>query len=146
MKNWLAIIAFTVVFMGIKEASAQTQLAPAMEIKTVQLSNPKFDQVITCNFGHDGDAHFPGGETALYKYITQYFHPPKGIKGKIVSIFIVEKDGSLTDISILKGISADADTAALKVIRSMPKWIPNIKAGKARQARYVLPFNLNKEN
>lgn len=145
MKSWL-IVSVVAIFMGIKEASAQTILTPATELKTVQLSNPKFDQVITCNFGHDGEAHFPGGETALYKYITQYFHPPKGIKGKIVSIFIVEKDGSLTDISILKGVSADADTAALKVIRNMPKWIPDIEAGKARQARYVLPFNLNKKN
>ncbi len=143
-KRWLSAAAmFVAVFMGIKEVSAQINLAPAKEIKTVQLSNLKFDQVIICNFGHDGDAHFPGGEKALMQFIYANYKLTPKPKGKIITYFIVEKDGSLSNIQVLKGLTKEANDEAINVLRSMPNWIPSIANGKVFRVAYTVPFIFN---
>lgn len=137
------LLFFVAVFIRIKEASAQMKLPPALELKTVQLSNPKFDQAIYCNFGHDGDASFPGGEKALMQFIYNNFRLNPMPKGKIITSFIIEKDGSLSNIQVLRGLTKEFNDEVVKVIQSMPKWIPSIANGKALRVAYTVPFIFN---
>ncbi|MGI4728016.1 MAG: energy transducer TonB [Janthinobacterium lividum] len=137
------LLIFVTLFIAVKTAAAQKQLAPAIEIRTVQLSEPQFDQTIYCNFGHDGDAQFVGGEKALIQFIHENFKQKPLPTGKIITVFIIEKDGSLTDIHILRGITKKANNEAIRVIKSMPKWIPSIVNGKAFRVAYTVPFIFN---
>jgi protein TonB len=90
---------------------------------------------------------FPGGEKKMTKFIKKNIvHPPAAYKegraGICYITFIVEKDGSLSDIRVLKGASggADLDEEALRVVKSMPKWKPGKQNGHAVRVAYNLPI------
>lgn len=90
---------------------------------------------------------FPGGEKKMNKFIQKnIIYPPKarleGRGGISYITFVVEKDGSLSDIKVLKGASGgtDLDEEALRVIKSMPKWKPGKQNGKKVRAVYNLPI------
>ena len=69
---------------------------------------------------------FPGGHEALLKYIAEHLQVPDTSfsGGKVWVEFMVETDGSLTEVSVKKGLSALADVEALRLVRGMPRWIP----------------------
>ncbi|GAB4422455.1 MAG: hypothetical protein OHK0039_38500 [Bacteroidia bacterium] len=78
---------------------------------------------------------FPGGEAALYQFLSGRLRYPaeaeeKRIEGKVLVRFVVQPDGSLTDIEILQGIGYGCDEEALRVIRLMPPWIPGEDNGE----------------
>jgi len=94
---------------------------------------------------------FPGGETALYKYIANNIVYPKeaqinNIQGTVYASFVVEKDGSISNIEILRGIGYGCDEEVIRVLSEMPDWTPGIQKGKAVRARYNIPvkFKLDK--
>lgn len=91
-------------------------------------------------------AVFPGGNEKMIRYIqTHQQYPPKakleGRGGVSYITFIVEKDGSLSDIKVLKGASGgtDLDEEALRIVKSMPKWKPGKQNGKKVRVAYNLP-------
>jgi len=89
---------------------------------------------------------FSGGEIALRKYLSTSVKYPrdateKGMQGKVYVNFIVEKDGSITNITIVKGVYLSLDLESLRVIRSMPNWIPARQKGKAVRVTYTIPIN-----
>lgn len=89
---------------------------------------------------------FPGGTAELYKFIGDNFIYPKKCKkknhqGKIYVSFVVAKDGSVEDVKILRGIDADLDAEALRIVKMMPKWKPGKQKGKLVKVRYNLPIN-----
>ena len=72
---------------------------------------------------------FPGGTEKLFKYLGKNIeYPPMakdaGIKGKVYVTFVVDKDGSITDVKVLRGIGGGCDEEAVRVVKSMPKWKP----------------------
>ena len=72
---------------------------------------------------------FPGGEAALYRFLSEKLrYPPlatkNSVEGKVFVRFVIEKDGSITNASILKGIGYGCDEEAIRVVNAMPKWIP----------------------
>ena len=86
---------------------------------------------------------FPGGNVELLKYLNSNLKYPSlakemGISGRVFVSFVVEKDGSVTDIQILRGIGGGCDEEAIRVVKSMPKWIP----GKQRNIPVRVRFNL----
>lgn len=86
---------------------------------------------------------FPGGQAELMKYLSANLKYPSaakeiGISGRVFLTFVVEKDGSVTDIQILRGIGGGCDEEAIRVVKSMPKWIP----GKQRSVPVRVRFNL----
>ncbi len=90
---------------------------------------------------------FPGGDQALMKYIGDNVRYPaiaqeNGIQGRTICQFTVEKDGSITDIQVLRS-SGDAslDKEAKRVIQSMPKWSPGKQRGKPVRVSYTIPIN-----
>lgn len=91
---------------------------------------------------------FPGGTDELYKFISKNFKYPKKClrknhQGKIYIQFVVNKDGSIGDVKILRGIDKDLDREAIRVVKSMPKWTPGMQKGKLVRVRYNLPINCN---
>jgi TonB family protein len=87
---------------------------------------------------------FPGGEDALTKFIQKNIRYPemerqKGIEGRVVLHFIVEKDGSLSDIKVLKGVSAGIDSEAIRVISILPKFKPGRHQGIPVRVQFILP-------
>ena len=90
---------------------------------------------------------FEGGDAALLKYLRENLKYPdktkdRGVQGRVVIGFIVEKDGSLTDVKVLRPVDIDLDAEALRVIKGMPKWIPGRQNGKRVRVRYLLPVHI----
>lgn len=87
---------------------------------------------------------FPGGEAALLQFVSKNMKYPieaqqKGIQGRVVCSFTVLKDGSITDVEILRGVEQTLDDEAIRVIKSMPKWTPGKLDGKPVNVIYTIP-------
>jgi protein TonB len=87
---------------------------------------------------------FPGGEPALYKYLGENIKYPQmakesGIQGRVFVTFVVERDGTVTDVRVLRGIGGGCDEEAIRVVKNMPKWTPGKQRGKAVRVQYNLP-------
>ena len=91
---------------------------------------------------------FRGGQQKLFEFLGNNMVYPQeakeaGIEGQVFVEFYIEKDGSVTDGKVLKGIGYGCDEEALRVIGLMPKWYPGKQRGKAVRVRYTLPINFN---
>jgi len=89
---------------------------------------------------------FPGGTEQLFRYLGKNIeYPPMakdaGIKGKVYVTFVVDKDGSIKDVKVLRGIGGGCDEEAIRVVKGMPKWNPGKQRGKAVRVQYNLPIN-----
>jgi len=86
-----------------------------------------------------------GGFQAFYKYLNKNLNYPAqarrmGIEGKVFLSFVVEKDGSITDIKVMKGIGAGCDEESVRVLKNAPKWTPGKQRGKPVRTRFSFPF------
>jgi protein TonB len=93
---------------------------------------------------------FPGGETALLNYISRNLKYPaeaqkKGIQGRVVLRFVVASSGKTTRVQVLRSLDPDLDREAVRVVSSLPDWIPGKQNGKNVSVHYTLPitFRLN---
>ncbi len=93
---------------------------------------------------------FPGGTSALMSYLGKNTKYPvvaqeNGIEGRVVIGFVVERDGSITDVRILRAADPSLDKEALRVVRNMPRWLPGKQNGQAVRVRFNVPvvFRLN---
>lgn len=87
---------------------------------------------------------FPGGRAALMKYLaTNIKYPPyakeAGIQGRVFINFVVERDGSITAVKVLRGIGGGCDEEAVRVVKAMPKWSPGMQRGKPVRVSFNLP-------
>ena len=94
---------------------------------------------------------YPGGEDARIKYFIENIKYPqearnKGITGTVFVTYVVEKDGSITNVKILRGIGSGCDEESVRVVSSMPKWDPGILKGKPVRTQFNIPikFSLSK--
>jgi len=87
---------------------------------------------------------FPGGPSALMQYLSSNIKYPvvaeeNGVQGRVVCTFVVEKDGSITDVRVVKSVDPSLDKEAVRVVKSMPKWIPGKQNGSAVRVKYTVP-------
>ena len=87
---------------------------------------------------------YPGGNGALMQYLSSHIKYPviaeeNGIQGRVICTFDVERDGSITDVRIAKSVDPSLDKEAMRVVSSMPKWIPGKQNGSAVRVKYTLP-------
>ena len=87
---------------------------------------------------------FPGGEAELMKYVGSHIKYPQiaretGIQGRVFVSFVVEPDGSISNVKLLRGIGGGCDEEAMRVIKSLPKWKPGKQRGKAVRVSYQIP-------
>ena len=94
------------------------------------------------------EASFPGGLEELGKYLAKSIKYPQqaretGTKGKVILTFVVERDGSITDIKVLRDIGSGCGEEAKRVVSEMPKWQPAKQRGKAVRQQFNLPVTFN---
>jgi protein TonB len=87
---------------------------------------------------------FPGGEGKLLEYVATHIKYPQiaretGIQGRVFVGFVVEPDGSISNVKLLRGIGGGCDEEAMRVIKSLPKWKPGKQRGKAVRVSYQIP-------
>ena len=87
---------------------------------------------------------FPGGDAALMGYLRDNIHYPtvaaeNGVQGRVVVGFVVERDGSITDVNVLRSVDPSLDREAMRVVKSMPRWTPGKQNGSAVRVKYQVP-------
>ena len=113
-----------------------------VEEKPQVIEQPKEEEVFTVV---EENPTFPGGETALYQYLADNIKYPEeakelGIQGRVFVNFVVEKDGSVTNVRVLRGIGGGCDEEAVRVVKAMPKWTPGKQRGIPVRVSYNLPI------
>lgn len=89
---------------------------------------------------------FPGGDKAMYDFLSRNIRYPEmaaqnNIQGRVTVQFVVEKDGSIGEVKVVRGKDPDLDKEAVRVVKSMPKFIPGKMNGQAVRVWYTLPIN-----
>ena len=94
--------------------------------------------------GKDADTGFREwvGNNTVYPPVAQ----ENGITGRVFIEFTIDRDGSLTDIKVMRGVDPLLDNEALRVIRNSPKWTPGMQRGRAVKVKYTFPFNFQLNN
>jgi TonB family protein len=96
---------------------------------------------------------YPGGEMAMYQYLAENIRYPReakknGVSGRVLVTFVIERDGSVTEVRVLRGIGGGCDEEAVRVVKAMPRWTPGIQKGKPVRVQYNIPikFTLSSSN
>ena len=93
---------------------------------------------------------FPGGMNKLMEYLQNNLRYPQlakelNIQGRVFLTFVIEKDGSVTDIKLLRGIGGGCDEEAIRVVNNMPKWTPGSQRNRPVRVQFNLPVNFRLE-
>ena len=96
-------------------------------------------------------AAFPGGEKAMMNWLSKNINYPQaaadnGIQGRVIVKFVVEKDGSIGNVTVVKGVDKDLDKEAIRVVKKMPKWQPGKNNGAAVRSYFNLPVTFKLAN
>ena len=105
-------------------------------------SQPKVEKIFSFV---EESPEFPGGEEKLMKFLTTNLKYPQiarenAVEGNVYVKFIIEKDGSITNIQVARGIGYGCDQEAVRVVKTMPKWEPGKQRGTPVRSRFILPF------
>ncbi len=138
-KRFLIAVIGAIVYFGINtEVKSQTDNA-----KTEKQKGSVFVVV-------EEMPKYPGGVDAQVKFLTNNVKFPElarkeGVTGKVYVTFVIEKDGSVSNVRVIRGIGSGCDEEAIRVVKAMPKWIPGKQKGKTVRVQFNLPivFNLN---
>ena len=87
---------------------------------------------------------FPGGQAALMSYLNRHIEYPvvaqeNGVQGRVIISFVVEADGRIDEAEVARSVDPSLDREALRVVKSMPKWIPGKQNGECVRVRYSVP-------
>ena len=87
---------------------------------------------------------FKGGVADFYKFIAKNFKMPdeEGLNGKIIVEFVIEKDGSISNINVIQDIGYGTDKETVRVFENSPKWIPGKKNGEVVRTLYTIPITI----
>lgn len=96
----------------------------------------------------DQQPTFPGGQSALLQWLGQTVHYPamaeeQGIQGRVVVSLVIEKDGSISNIKVARGVDPLLDKEAVRVVKSMPRWTPGRLNGQAVRVKYNVPITFS---
>lgn len=119
-------------------AQTETFVAPVVEEEEEEESAQQIFTVV------EKQPEFPGGTAELFKYLSKAIKYPviaqeNGIQGRVVCSFVVNRDGSIVDIQVMRGVDPSLDKEAVRVISEMPKWKPGEQRGKPVRVRFILP-------
>jgi protein TonB len=94
--------------------------------------------------GIEQKPEFPGGIEKFYQFVGKNYQAPEeeGLKGKVYVTFVVEKDGTLTDIKVIRDIGYGTGKEAIRVLNKCPKWLPGEQNGKKVRVLYSLPITI----
>jgi periplasmic protein TonB len=141
MYKWIGLTLFvTVSFVCRGQAVDSTKRAPADSLSAGEKTYVVVEE----------PAEFPGGLAAMGKFISKNLRFPfdskrKGVKGQVNVSFVVDRDGTLTDIHVIKSLDPDCDKEAIRLISSMPAWEPGMQNGKPVKSRFVIPLRFDEK-
>jgi periplasmic protein TonB len=150
------ILIFTSLFLAMNatafsqvegtEIKEEVIVKEAPQAQTMQDTSEIIYQIV------EVQAQFPGGMDALYQYLSKNLkYPDKardaGIQGIVYVQFVIEKDGSITNVQVKRGVHPLLDEASLEAVKHMPNWIPGTQRGRPVRSIFILPvqFQLAKE-
>ncbi|MBR4468667.1 MAG: TonB family protein [Bacteroidales bacterium] len=124
------------------------------QIETFSLSESLFETLLDVATSKEDTVYqiveqmpqYSGGEEAMMKYVAENIKYPqaakdKDISGRVFVSFVVEKDGSVSNVKVVRGIGGGCDEEAARVIKGMPKWKPGMQKGKPVRVNYMMPIN-----
>ncbi|MDR1407775.1 MAG: TonB family protein [Tannerella sp.] len=122
-----------------REAQVQTYVPPA-QVEEEEEDTETIFQVV------EKAPEFPGGQAAMLSFISKALRYPvvaqeNGIHGRVTCAFVVNRDGSIVDIEVLRGVDPSLDKEAMRVISTMPKWRPGEQRGKPVRVKFTLPVH-----
>jgi hypothetical protein len=102
------------------------------------------DNTVYNTSGIEVKPEFPGGIEKFYSFVQKNYQMPdqEGLKGKVYVTFVVEKDGSLTDIKVLRDIGYGTGKEAIRVLKATPRWNPGEQNGKRVRCTFSVPISL----
>lgn len=117
----------------------------AIQMVSAQEENISNDNLLYDINGLDVKPDFPEGMNEFYKFIGKNYQPPlgKNVSGKIYVSFIIEKDGSLTNLKVLRDIGYGTGKEAIRVLLLSPKWLPGELNGEKVRCNFLMPININ---
>ena len=91
---------------------------------------------------------YPGGMQALFEFLKENIKYPEDaqkqkVEGRVIATFVVETDGSISNIEVVKHAFPSLDAEAVRVIQAMPKWTPGKQSGKVVRVKYTIPINFS---
>ncbi|MBX2899247.1 MAG: energy transducer TonB [Cyclobacteriaceae bacterium] len=124
------------------EVTEETRVQQVEAIEQPKVEDEKADEIFTVV---EVSAEPKGGRAAFYKYVGENIQYPAqarrmGIQGRVFVEFVVNKDGALTDVVVVKGIGAGCDEEALRIVKNAPAWNPGRQRGHAVKQRMVIPI------
>ncbi|RYU92520.1 TonB family protein [Mucilaginibacter terrigena] len=129
-KRYIADTVYTIVYK-------QGQIISGEEF--LKIKDSVFEKV-------DVSPSFPGGDSAFGKYLSRNIRYParareNNVQGRVVITFIVEKDGTITNIRVLRGLGSGLDEESVRVLAESPKWKPGLSKGKPVRVQYSVPIS-----
>ena len=133
---------------GVEDVNRDRVVKEVVEVKPVE--KPKEEGPLSVAMVEQKPS-FPGGESAMYKWLQDNIIYPaaaseEGVQGKVTVQFIVEKDGSITHVQVVRGKHPALDAEAARVIRKMPRWTPGRNNGQPVRVTYHLPVQFKLAN
>ena len=91
---------------------------------------------------------YPGGMQALFEYLSQNVKYPEDaekqkVEGRVIATFVVETDGSISNVEVVRPVFPSLDAEAVRVLSGMPKWKPGMQSGKVVRVKYTVPINFS---
>lgn len=128
LKIHISVLVFSLVSFSLKAQQKD------LEIKDVQVQE------------HEVEPEFPGGQEAFFKYVASKIVYPQDcrdnmIQGKVYISFVIDTDGSVSDVIVIRGVHQSIDQEAVRVIKSSPKWKPGTINGKPVKVKYTYPIS-----
>jgi TonB family protein len=125
------------------ETNDSTFMSPGQQEEVV-IEDPTLDPVVEL-FALEQQPEFPLGTAALYRFLGQNIKYPEiaqhnNIEGNVVLSFIIEKDGSISNIKAIREIGGGCTEEAIRVVKMMPIWKPGMHNGQLVRVRYTLPI------
>jgi periplasmic protein TonB len=142
MKKTKFSLVFLAILLVLSVNSAFSQTKPE--------SSPAKEEEVFDNKEVEHPAVFIGGDTEMMKWIYANIKYPKdarenGIQGRVIVDFIIEKDGSISDPQVLKGIDESLDAESIRVIKELPKFYPGYHNGVKVRCYHVMPISFKLE-
>jgi TonB family protein len=146
------IVFYCIVFVAfascnekpIPDASNVIHVEPKLKTKSTLTDSIAEDtEGLMCNIGYEHLPEFPGGLDALTKFLAKNTRWPEttaDTTGVVYVNFLVQDDGNVTEVNVIKGIHKDYDAEALRVVKMMPRWKPGELNGRKVATRYTIPI------
>lgn len=127
--------------IDVNELKASSGIKRIEHIKEAIKAN---DEQIYSFAGLDVKPEFPGGIEAFYKFIVKNYHTPEksGLKGQVIVSFVIEKDGSLTDIKVLRDVGYGSGEEAVRMLKLSPLWSPAQQNGNPVRCQFMIPIKI----